>query len=166
MIALLKAAQPSLPERAGTSEPAVDPAVAKPTLRTAPDLDGEGWSIRAFRAGVWTAIFLELAYLLQVMKTGARDLRLLLVGLPGIVAGLSWCRSFQRYWRPAAFGMLAAVIGGTAAPSVVDGQTVPFFVVAILTLGATGLLPWDEYWQGTSSACVIVAFAIVEALIP
>ena len=95
----------------------------------------------------------------------AFDLQLFLVGWPSLRFASALYR-FQRYWRPLAMATSVAVISGMAALSVVDRQSVPLFIASILTLSATCLLRWNERWQAVLSCYLLIAFAIVEVLVP
>ena len=153
------------------SDPFAHTALTKPKIPGTPDSNDQRWYLLMFRAGALATLFFQVVYLVQATKPAgegrlALDLHLLLVGFPILAFGLTWCPSFQRYCRQVAMVMSIAVIAGMAALSVVNGETIPLFVVSILTLAGTGLLPWSEYWQGTLSACVLTASAVVEALVP
>jgi PAS domain S-box-containing protein len=152
-------------------EPVAHTALTKPKILRTADSDDQRWYLMMFRAGALATLFFQVAYLMHATKAGeegrlAFDLHLLLVGLPVLAFVLTWCACFQRYCRQVAMAMSIAVIGGMATLSVVNGETIPLFIVSILTLAGTGLLPWSEYWQGTLSAWVLTAFAVVEALVP
>lgn len=153
------------------SEPVTHTALTKSKIPGPPDSDDQRWYLLMFRAGTLATLFFQVVYLMQATTPGgegplALDLHVLLVGLPVVAFALTWRPCFQRYCRQVAMVMSIAVIGGMAALSVVNGETIPLFVVSILTLAGTGLLPWNDYWQWTLSACVLTAFAVVEALVP
>ena len=146
------------------------PSSTMPHTPETSDLEDQRWHLRMFRAGVLATLFFQVAYLLQALQDGGggiltSDLHLSLVGLPIIAFALTWWPRFQRYCRQIAMAMSVMVIVGMAALSVVSREIRPLFVVSILTLAGTGLLPWSEYWQGILSASVLASFAVAEALI-
>ncbi len=157
---------------AAVDEPAALPGHPSEELAADNEYWNDHWAALMLRVGTLVIIVFQFAYLLNELYSpdygpATLGLHLFNILFACLALGASFKAGLVRYWRGIVLATGWAVIGGTAAISVIRHEDLPLFIAALLFSTGTGcLIPWNERWQAALNVFALAAFAIDEALIP
>ena len=129
-------------------------------------------SIRVLKVGGVLAIFMLLAYLVndqQVLGPNGpgAGLHYLILGATCMFFGLSWTRSFRRYWK---FWVLLFILFLIAMFILISRATGDpesrFIAIMLCPLATAAFVSWDTRWQLVMAAMAVLSYAAGEYLVP